>query len=90
MPFTDAIPSDYDGVMGVPITFLDKYNPDQFEIVGSFNAGAHGDEIGAVQTEAITKGKAIMWNGPVVNKNPLYKRIVIRHRRNQPTGETNE
>lgn len=35
VPFIDAIPSDYDGVMGVPITFLDKYNPDQFEIVGS-------------------------------------------------------
>ena len=35
VPFTDAIPSDYDGMMGVPITFLDKYNPDQFEIVGS-------------------------------------------------------
>lgn len=34
VPFTDSIPSDYDGVMGVPITFLDKYNPDQFEIVG--------------------------------------------------------
>lgn len=33
--FTDAIPSDYRGLMGVPITFLDKYNPDQFEIVGS-------------------------------------------------------
>ena len=32
--FTDAIPSDYKGVMGVPISFLDKYNPDQFEIVG--------------------------------------------------------
>ena len=28
------IPCDYDGVMGVPITFLDKYNPDQFEILG--------------------------------------------------------
>jgi len=28
------IPSDYDGMMGVPITFLDKYNPDQFEILG--------------------------------------------------------
>ncbi len=35
VPFTDAIPSDYNGVMGVPISFLDKYNPDQFEIVGS-------------------------------------------------------
>ncbi|MGI6250143.1 MAG: adenine-specific methyltransferase EcoRI family protein [Anaerolineaceae bacterium] len=34
VPFTDAIPSDYDGVMGVPISFLDKYNPDQFEILG--------------------------------------------------------
>ena len=34
VPFTDAIPSDYDGIMGVPISFLDKYNPDQFEILG--------------------------------------------------------
>jgi len=34
VPFTDAIPSDHDGMMGVPITFLDKYNPDQFEILG--------------------------------------------------------
>ncbi|MBO4316473.1 MAG: DNA methyltransferase, partial [Prevotella sp.] len=31
---TDEIPEDYDGMMGVPITFLDKYNPDQFEILG--------------------------------------------------------
>jgi hypothetical protein len=35
VPFVDAIPADYEGMMGVPITFLDKYNPDQFEIVGS-------------------------------------------------------
>jgi len=34
IPYTDAIPSDYDGAMGVPISFLDKYSPDQFEIVG--------------------------------------------------------
>ena len=33
VPYTDAIPSDYDGVMGVPISFLDKYCPEQFEIV---------------------------------------------------------
>ena len=33
IPFTDAIPSDYQGVMGVPISFLDKYCPEQFEIV---------------------------------------------------------
>lgn len=34
VPYTDAIPSDYDGAMGVPITFLDKYCPDQFKILG--------------------------------------------------------
>lgn len=38
VPFTDAIPSDYDGAMGVPISFLDKYNPDQFEILGIANS----------------------------------------------------
>ena len=44
VPFIDAIPSDYEGVMGVPITFLDKYNPDQFEIVG--NGQSMADELG--------------------------------------------
>lgn len=34
IPFTEVIPSDYEGVMGVPISFLDKYCPEQFEIVG--------------------------------------------------------
>ena len=34
VPFTDAIPSDYEGIMGVPISFLDKYCPEQFEILG--------------------------------------------------------
>ena len=32
---TSDIPEDYDGLMGVPITFLDKYSPDQFEIIGN-------------------------------------------------------
>ena len=40
VPYTDAIPDDYDGVMGVPISFLDKYCPEQFEIVGVAKAGA--------------------------------------------------
>ena len=76
----NAIPSDYDGAMGVPITFLDKYNPDQFEIVGSFNAGSAGTELGATPTEIVTKGKTMMWNGPVVERTALYKRIVIRRK----------
>ena len=41
VPFSDAIPSDYNGVMGVPISFLDKYNPEQFEISGIMT-GAKG------------------------------------------------
>jgi hypothetical protein len=39
VPYTDAIPSDYDGVMGVPVSFLDKYNPDQFSILGTSDNG---------------------------------------------------
>lgn len=34
VPFTDAIPDDYNGIMGVPITFLDKYCPEQYSILG--------------------------------------------------------
>lgn len=34
VPFVECIPSDYDGVIGVPITFMDKYNPEQFEVLG--------------------------------------------------------
>jgi hypothetical protein len=37
VPYVDAIPSDYDGIMGVPISFLDKYCPEQFEVIGSKN-----------------------------------------------------
>ena len=82
VPFTECIPSDYDGVMGVPITFMDKYNPEQFEIVGSFNAHSETDvAFGYVDSRTalcISQGKEIMWNGPIVHKTPLYKRIVIR------------
>ena len=41
--FVKNIPSDYDGVMGVPISFLDKYNPDQFEILGATQRGCHNE-----------------------------------------------
>ena len=39
IPYTDAIPSDYDGIMGVPTSFLDKYCPEQFEILGITDRG---------------------------------------------------
>lgn len=34
VPFVECIPSDYDGIMGVPMTFMDRYDPEQFEILG--------------------------------------------------------
>ncbi|MCD8291300.1 MAG: adenine-specific methyltransferase EcoRI family protein, partial [Prevotella sp.] len=64
IPFTDAIPADYNGVMGVPITFLDKYCPDQFEII-KFRKG--NDDKDLVYTD---KGEKI---------SP-YFRILIRQR----------
>ena len=42
VPFTDAIPKDYEGAMGVPISFLSKYNPEQFEISSITNSKARG------------------------------------------------
>ena len=43
VPYSDAIPGDYNGVMGVPISFLDKYCPEQFEIIGLTQIGCHDD-----------------------------------------------
>lgn len=41
VPFTEAIPSDYEGIMGVPLSFLERHNPDQFEILGATQRGCH-------------------------------------------------
>lgn len=47
VPYTDAIPDDYEGVMGVPISFLNKYCPEQYEIIGmSASAGYNKDIVG--------------------------------------------
>ncbi len=75
------IPMDYDGVMGVPITFIDKYNPEQFEIIDFWNAGVAGERIGAKKIEAISNGKIIVWNGPTVNKKTKYFRILIKNKK---------
>jgi hypothetical protein len=58
VPFTDAIPSDYPGVMGVPISFLDKYSPEQFEIVGIAKAPlGKPSKIYPKQTQISSSGK---------------------------------
>ena len=70
---TADIPCDYDGAMGVPITFLDKYCPDQFEILGAtesegkgFSAGLWNEQSGVAQA--------------LINGKKMYKRIFIRRK----------
>lgn len=60
---TIDIPYDYTGIIGVPITFFDKYNPDQFEIIGMANTGTTGD---------------LDLFKPLLNGKQLFKRLLIR------------
>jgi len=80
VPFTDAIPSDYDGAMGVPISFLDKYCPEQFEIIGSSR------EFGVPMSEVAKKGTYVqggprfyLSNGDGTHRR-MYDRLVIKKR----------
>lgn len=94
VPFSDAIPSDYDGIMGVPVSFLDKYNPDQFEIIGNSDDAAMMSEIGvrALGREFISAYRARGGTGHyspgmrmlgLLEPQPrvIFKRILIRRRR---------
>jgi hypothetical protein len=78
--FTDAIPSDYEGVMGVPITFLDKYNPDQFEILGtSLQLGMPMSEIAEKGSYPTGGPNFYLSNGDGTYRR-TYERIAIRRR----------
>ena len=80
VPVTAGIPNDYTGIMGVPISFLDKYCPEQFEIVSGWNGGKTAPNPGAEVTEYFDKnGKSKRWNGPTVDKSTVYFRVLIRH-----------
>ncbi|HLJ28333.1 MAG TPA: adenine-specific methyltransferase EcoRI family protein [Candidatus Angelobacter sp.] len=85
------IPSDYDGVMGVPITFLDKYNPDQFEIVGTLESSdpdnpyrirwySAQDQKDAFFRRFGKPGSFPLNMSGVINDVKVFKRILIRHR----------
>lgn len=49
VPYVDAIPNDYKGAMGVPISFLEKYCPEQFEILGTSDNGLVDEELKRTQ-----------------------------------------
>lgn len=92
VPFYDAIPSDYDGIMGVPVTFIDKYCPEQFEIVGiTENLDLYGLKTKKYSTEECQtayrakfgkqgsydlNASAVVLQNGILEK--LYARILIR------------
>ena len=71
VPYTDAIPSDYQGIMGVPISFLEKFCPEQFEIVGATESEGKGFSNGLWNPESKVAQA-------LINGEKVYKRIFIR------------
>ena len=65
------IPEDYWGVMGVPITFMDKYNPEQFEIIGCSESEGRGFSNGLWDPASKTAQ-------PIINGHKVYKRLFVR------------
>lgn len=97
VPHVDAIPDDFVGIMGVPITFLDKYNPDQFEIIGSsedmeqmgeLGATPLGDEFVRIYKEMGGTGSVSAGHRKLGLTEPRYyvpfKRILIRRKDIRP------
>ncbi|MBQ7251434.1 MAG: adenine-specific methyltransferase EcoRI family protein [Kiritimatiellae bacterium] len=82
IPYTDAIPSDYEGAMGVPISFLDKYCPEQFEILGITDRGnEYGlktreyTEVDTPNANDLNRRGALLVDGVLQS---TYARILIR------------
>ena len=69
------IPKDYDGVMGVPITFIDKYNPEQFEILGHTSSSDKSPEVEALRTDPNHRNRGL------INGKEKYDRILIRRKK---------
>lgn len=86
VPYVDSIPGDFDGVMGVPRSFLLKYNPEQFEIVG-IAEGESGKTLGLEPVpKALKKENRSLRDGQLyffVDGMPVkpYARILIRRRK---------
>lgn len=78
VPFTDAIPSDYEGIMGVPISFLDKYCPEQFEILSCNEPCIDIEVLKKSPVFKEYKSRQIVVNGKLCQKT--YHRVFIKHR----------
>lgn len=76
VPYTDAIPSDYDGIMGVPISFIKYFCPEQFEIVGMTSGRNEFDKI-AWPTKRYINPLQINKNGTITNGSKANTRATI-------------
>ncbi|MDD4975505.1 MAG: adenine-specific methyltransferase EcoRI family protein [Bacteriovorax sp.] len=75
IPFTDSIPNDYEGVMGVPISFLDKYSPQQFEILGMSASAGYNRDIVGIPFLGVKDAR------PLINGKNTYARIFIKNKK---------
>ena len=74
---TKDIPVDYTGLMGVPITFIDKWNPDQFELIGLFCDKRNGKYLINGDSRYIDEGHK-SYVGPVIDGKAFFSRILIK------------
>lgn len=68
------IPRDYEGVMGVPLTFLDKYNPEQFKILGQTHSADDSEEVSKIRISEKNKHRGY------INGKQKYARILIKNK----------
>ena len=71
---------DYTGLMGVPISFFNKYNPKQFEIVGLLQDYSKHDGIFIRGTPVSIDNQHTKWSVPVLNGKAKYVRLIIRNK----------
>ena len=73
----EDIPVDYDGLMGVPITFIDKWNQEQFELIGLFCDTRNGKYLINGDSRYIDEGHK-SYVGPVIDGKAFFSRILIK------------
>jgi hypothetical protein len=74
IPKVSSLPKDFQGVMGVPITFLEKYNPEQFEILGLSASAGYCQEVVGIPISKLGDAR------PLINNKVAYARIFIKHK----------
>ncbi len=87
VPTFSEIPADYEGNMGVPITFVDKFNPEQFEIISCCEPAIEIDEYKKCSYFREIKSRQILHNGNPCQKT--YHRLIIRNKKPIKNDENN-